>query len=400
MKPLKTLCIILITAFITIVLTLTIEYANGRLVLKYDERTLSSQISDDATEGKLKEIKKEINSSYIGNVDESKMKDMAIVGYVAGLGDDYSMYYPKENMEDEEKDSSGEYVGIGIYVTVDKEKNTVKIYDVMDNSPAKEAGLLADDIIEKIDGKEYDANSYNDLLNAIKGKIGTKVKVLVKRGNEEKEFEVERRNINVPSLSYKKLDDNIGYIRITEFTGKTYEDFKNAYNDLQNQGMQKLVLDLRNNGGGMLEQALNIGDMFSSKDQTLLITKTKNEEKEIKSKTDREINIKVSVLVNKSSASASEVLTGIIKENDSENAKIVGEKTFGKGVIQTEYKLSDGSGFKLTTAEYFTPSHKEINKIGIEPDENVKLEQEKIPEVSEISKDNDTQLKKAVEILN
>ena len=280
-------------------------------------------------------------------------------------------------------------------MTKDSEKNQIVVYGVTPNSPAEEAGIKVNDIIIKVDGNDCTGDDFETIPNKILGQEGTKVSVTVLRDGKELTFDMKRRKIVNQTITSELLDDNIGYIYLSSFEDNTYEQFKSAYDDLISKGAKSLIVDLRNNGGGIVKEATDIGDLFTDKGKVLLIESDK-EKKEIKtySKQDKTINMNVVLLVNEYSASASEILAGILKD-DVENATIVGTKTYGKGVIQSLYTLSDGSGLKLTTDEYFTPNHNEINKIGITPDEIV----EGYKFSGKLDKENDTQLKKAIELL-
>ena len=349
----------------------------------------------DATNSKLKVIKDKINSEYVGNVDENTLQEYAIKGYVAGLNDIYSEYFTKDEMTDFSNETIGTYVGIGVTMTKDSEKNQIVVYGVTSNSPAEEAGIKVNDVIIKVDGNDCTGDDFETIPNKILGQEGTKVSVTVLREGKELTFDMKRRKIVNQTITSELLDDNIGYIYLSSFEDNTYEQFKSAYDDLISKGAKSLILDLRNNGGGIVKEATDIGDLFTDKGKVLLIESDKDK-KEIKtySKQDKTINMNVVLLVNEYSASASEILAGILKD-DVENATIVGTKTYGKGVIQSLYTLSDGSGLKLTTDEYFTPNHNEINKIGITPDEIV----EGYKFSGKLDKENDTQLKKAIELL-
>ena len=229
---------------------------------------------------------------------------------------------------------------------------------------------------------------------------GTTVKVKVLRGEEEIVFDIERKTIQLYKLEYEMIENNIGYIDFDSFTGTCDEEFIEAINDLNSQGMKSLIIDLRDNTGGYVDSALNIADLFIEKGKTLLITEDKdgNEEKEVAAK-DKTVDVPVIILVNEYSASASEILTGCLK--DYNVATVVGTNTYGKGVIQSLVPnvLGEqiGGALKVTIAEYYTPNKNKINKIGIEPDEVVELE---LGDDETLTKDNDNQLKKAIEILN
>ena len=247
-----------------------------------------------------------------------------------------------------------------------------------------------------VDGKEVNGDNYSDITTKIKGKEGTKVKLKVQRGEEEKEFEITRKKVEIINVSSQMLDKGIGYIYISSFDGtKLNEQFEKEYNSLKDQGATTLIVDVRNNGGGIVDEALEIADLFTEKDTTLLIEKNKDGNEDVtKAKKDKTINMKTVLLVNQKSASASEILAGIFKDKV-DNATLVGTTTFGKGVIQILYQLPDGSGLKITSREYYTPNHREIDGKGIEPDVKVSDYEYK----GKIDLKNDTQLQKAIEIL-
>ena len=390
----RTILTIVITAIITFSITYICIYAKKGGSNLQSGSGITSMYSD-ATNSKLKVIKDKINSEYVGNVDENTLQEYAIKGYVAGLNDIYSEYFTKDEMTDFSNETIGTYVGIGVTMTKDSEKNQIVVYGVTPNSPAEEAGIKVNDVIIKVDGNDCTGDDFETIPNKILGQEGTKVSVTVLRDGKELTFDMKRRKIVNQTITSELLDDNIGYIYLSSFEDNSYEQFKSAYDDLISKGAKSLIVDLRNNGGGIVKEATDIGDLFTDKGKVLLIESDKDK-KEIKtySKQDKTINMNVVLLVNEYSASASEILAGILKD-DVENATIVGTKTYGKGVIQSLYTLSDGSGLKLTTDEYFTPNHNEINKIGITPDEIV----EGYKFSGKLDKENDTQLKKAIELL-
>ncbi len=390
----RTILTIIITAIITFSITYICIYAK-KGGSNFQSGSANTSMYSDATNSKLKVIKDKINSEYVGNVDENTLQEYAIKGYVAGLNDIYSEYFTKDEMTDFSNETIGTYVGIGVTMTKDSEKNQIVVYGVTPNSPAEEAGIKVNDVIIKVDGNDCTGDDFETIPNKILGQEGTKVSVTVLRDGKELTFDMKRRKIVNQTITSELLDDNIGYIYLSSFEDNSYEQFKSAYDDLISKGAKSLIVDLRNNGGGIVKEATDIGDLFTDKGKVLLIESDKDK-KEIKtySKQDKTINMNVVLLVNEYSASASEILAGILKD-DVENATIVGTKTYGKGVIQSLYTLSDGSGLKLTTDEYFTPNHNEINKIGITPDEIV----EGYKFSGKLDKENDTQLKKAIELL-
>lgn len=391
----KYIITVVLTFLITFIVTAVgvYKYAIGTTNY-YIKSSKSSEASLDQTLGNFKKI---LEEKYVGEIDEEKLKEGAIKGYIEGLGDPYTEYYTKEEMKSLTEDLEGEYVGIGIYTTYDTERNVILVLSTIDGSPAKESGLNSGDIITKIDDVEYKGENLEEAVKKMKGEEGTKVKITILRNNEEKEFEIIRKSIKISHVSSKIMEDDIGYINISSFEGGCYEEFYNNYKELKAKNAKSLIIDLRFNGGGLVNEALNIAELMVPKGKTLLITKdNKNTEKITESKTDKIIDMQVVVLVNNYSASASEILTGILKENV--NAKIIGTKTYGKGVMQTVYPLTDGSGLKITTDEYYTPNHNKINKIGIEPTIEVKLPEE-LKTVTNLKFEEDLQLQKAIEEL-
>lgn len=339
-------------------------------------------------------IRTMLEDEYIGEIDDKKMLETAIKGYVAGVGDEYTEYYTPDEMQEEYETAMGNYVGIGIYMIVNYEEGYIDVVDVMKNSPALEAGLKKEDRILKVDGEEITSENVEELANAIKGEEGTKVKLEVKREKEILEIEIERKRIEVSHINSEMLEDNIGYIQVLDFDGGTSEEFRENYEKLKEKGATSLIIDIRSNGGGVVDESINMLEMICEKDSILLIETDKNGKEEIiKSQENPIINIPIVVLVNEYSASASEIFAGALKDNN--KAIIIGTKTYGKGVIQTLIRLSDGSGLKMTTEEYCTPSRNKINKVGIEPNIVVELPED----IEELTKENDTQLKKAIEEL-
>ncbi len=392
----KTIMIIVLTAFITFIITALVGY---NYVTKGDGAKLlvRETSSNQDLIVQLEKYKSIIDEFYLGEVNEEDLKEGAIKGYIEGLGDPYTEYISKEEMKEYMEDTLGNYVGIGIYMLLDEENGKIKVLAPMKGSPAETVGIKSGDIIETVDGEEYTKDEMSEVANKIKGKEGTTVKIGIKRGEENLEFEVTRQNIKVNPVEGKILENNIGYIQFASFDETTYEDFKAKYEELKNQGITSLIIDLRNNGGGLVDQATDIADLFVEKDTPLLyeVDKDGNEEV-IKAENDVTINIPTIILTNENTASASEILAGALK--DLGKAKIVGTKTYGKGIIQQIIPLSDGSGIKITTEEYQTPNRNKIHEVGIEPDEIVELP-ETVTNVLEILEDQDTQLQKAIELL-
>ena len=389
----KTIMTIIATAIITSIVTIVWIY--GSAELSSTESAIGSAAKSSSLSAKLSVIRNRIDQEYIGEIDENDLIEGAIKGYVSGLNDEYTEYLTVDEMSSFTEDIEGEFVGIGVYITKDTENNTILVYGTIPDSPAQVAGLKTGDIITSVDGVECNGDDYDTITNNIKGVEGTKVTIGILRDGEELSFEIERKTVEVKHVTSQKLENNIGYIYISSFEGDVSSQFEEAYNDLANQGITSLIIDIRNNGGGIVDESLDIAEMMTDKGQTLLIESDKNGEEEvIKAEEDKTITMPIVLLVNEYSASASEILAGILKENV-ENATLIGNTTYGKGVIQTLYPLTDGSGIKITTNEYFTPNHNTINKIGVEPD--IKVDDYLF--LGTLDLDNDTQIKRAMEEL-
>ena len=391
----KIITTITITAFITSIISfafaLKLFNSNENYYIKNSK---TNQSTIDTVFSNFKTI---LEKKYIGEIDEKKMKESAIKGYISGLEDPYTEYLTKEEMQDFNEDTQGEYVGIGVYTTNDTMQNAIVILRTIGDSPASRAGLLTGDIITKVNDVEYPGEKLSEAVKEMKGTPGTNVKITILRNNQELEFDIVREKIKISHVSSEVIENDIGYIKISSFEGGCANEFIEKYNEIKNKNISSLIIDLRFNGGGIVDEALKIADLMVPKDEILLITNDKENSEEItKAKREEEIKMPIVVLVNEYSASASEILAGILKEDI--NAKLIGIKTYGKGVIQTVYTLADGSGLKITTNEYFTPKHNKINKIGIEPTIEVELP-EKYKYTTNIPKEEDTQLKKAIEEL-
>lgn len=391
----KTIMTIIATAIITFVITTICIYSREGNPETSTESSIAQAMKSSDLQTKLSAIRDKIDKEYIGDIDENALVEGAIEGYVSGLNDEYSEYLTVDEMSQFTQDAEGEYVGIGVYITKDTKNNEIVVYGTMANSPAKEAGLQPGDIITSIDGEECNGDDYDNITDKIKGKEGTTVVIGILRDNQEQTLEIERRHIEVEYVTSQVLENNIGYIYISSFEGNVASQFEKAYDDLANQNISSLIIDVRNNGGGIVDECLEIAELMTDKGQTLLIEADKNGDEEvIKSTKNKKIDLPIVLLVNEYSASASEILAGILKDNV-ENATLVGNTTYGKGVIQTLYPLYDNSGIKITTDEYFTPNHNEINKIGIEPD--IKVDDYTFN--GNLDLENDTQLQKAIEVL-
>lgn len=390
----KVVMLVILTVLITAIITTVAVYnALSNTNVKY----ITTSGDNSKISKTLQYYKSFIQEKYFGEMDEDKMLESAIKGYVEGLGDEYSEYITKEEMEDYMADATGKYVGIGVYISNNTKTNQIVVLAPMEGSPAEKAGIKSGDVISKVDGIEYKGEELSEASSKMKGEEGTKVKIEIIRDEQKIELEVERKTIKVNHVEGKVLDNNIGYIQISTFDDGCYEEFKEKYNELSSKNIKSLIIDLRNNGGGIVDESINIADMMVDKDKTLLITAAKGgKEETTKSKTQKVIDMPIVFLVNEHTASASEILTVAVKEN-LENVKVVGTKTYGKGVIQSIFTLSDGSGIKLTTNEYYTPNHNTINKVGITPDYEIEFPSGE--SIYSIDEEKDPQLQKAIELL-
>ena len=368
-KIYKVIMLVILTAFITFMITSLSMYTYFKQnpTLQFVE----GEKSDIDTY--LSKIKKAIDKNFLwqDKIDEEKLKDGAIKGYVEGLGDKYTEYISKDEMKKFTENINGSFMGIGIYMIADESSGKIIVHHPISDSPAYKAGIKAGDVIVSVDGVEYGYDELNTIADHIKGEVGTKVKLVIERDGKNIDFEIERAKIETNPITSKMFEKDIGYLNLPSFDKDVSKKLKEKIDDLTAKGAKSLILDLRNNGGGMVDECEEITDLFLDKDKTIMTTKDKkgNVQKSV-TKNKKLYEIPLVILVNENTASASEILTGALKDNN--RTKVIGTKTYGKGVIQSVFNLSDGSGLKITTAEYFTPNGIEINKKGITPDIEVK----------------------------
>ena len=399
----KIVMLVILTATITFMITTMVIYNKFSDVYSNKSSTSSINAENSSTETALvktlETFKMMLKQKYIGEIDEEKMIDGAIKGYVEGLGDPYTTYLTKEEMQEFIEETNSEYVGIGVYLTNSKTDNTILVVGIMNAAPALEAGIQAGDVIEKVNDVAYTGDQLDDAIKILKGEEGTDVKVTVLRDGKEIDLTVTRRKITVEHVDSQMLENNIAYIQVDSFDSGVAEDFKKQITELKNGGAKGIIIDLRSNGGGIVDEAIGIADLFLKENETILITKGKDEKEETTVSKNKPIiqDIPLVVLVNEGTASASEILAGALKDKYP-NTTVVGKTTYGKGVIQTLYNLTDGSGLKITTEEYFTPNHNKINKEGIKPDVEVNLTKD-ANGYYETKIDKDAQILKAKEIL-
>ena len=356
---------------VTAMLTSTLQIAIGNKVV----------IPRDLYES-YKKYNKLIGLDHIVEVDfykevsDDDLVQGSIKGMFSGLGDIYSQYYTKEEFESLKEQTSGSFVGIGVYISPTSDDDYITIIAPIEGSPAEKGGIKAGDKIIKVDDQNVYANDSDKAISMIKGKAGTEVKLTLKRGEEELDLKIKREEIISKSVDSKVLEDGIGYIKITSFNENTYKEFTEALSNLKKQNIKGLALDLRNNPGGLLDICSEIADDLIG-EGTIVYTKDNKGDKEYIKSDSNKLGLPIAVLVNEGSASASEILTAAIVDNNEGIA--IGTTTFGKGLVQSVRELKDGTGYKLTTAQYFTPNDNYIHGKGIEPkiiekDENKQLD--------------------------
>ncbi len=399
----KTIAWVFVFVIISIILTSSITYwvAVGSKYNNLYQATsdidstetveASETISDISTI--LNSFAEVIDENYIGDINKETLIDSTIKGFVSGIGDEYSEYMTAAEWEDYQSSALGNYCGVGIYMSTDENGNIV-VVSTIKGTPAEEVGVQSEDIITAIDGVSTENMTTTDASNAVKGEEGTDVTITIYRDGEYIDYTMTRSSIKVYHVESEMLDNEIGYISLLTFDEGCSEEFETHMDDLINQGATKIIFDLRYNTGGLVDEALNIVDLFVDNGVTTLIEMdSKGNETVTKSETDKKYDVEMVVLINEYTASSSEIVTGALVDNGV--AETVGTVTYGKGVIQNVYSLSDGSVLKLTTAEYYTPNKNKINKVGITPDYEVELDTTDAEDGTVV----DTQLEKAKEIL-
>lgn len=360
--------------------------------------TVSSLVSytssDLSYEDKIEIIEAYIEEYYIGEVDEEALEAGILSGMLSGLDDDYAAYYTAQEMEDLLEDNSGEYAGIGISITM-SDDGYPTVYKVFDGTPAAEAGIQVNDIIIEAAGVT-DFESLDDVVAVVRGEAGTTVDITILRGDEEIELTVERQNIEVETVTWEMLDGSIGYIYISEFDTVTEDQFKEAVDELVADGAVGIIFDLRDNPGGQLDTVVAMADYILPEGTIVTVEDASGDVDEYTSDDENQLDLPMVCIINGNSASASEVFVGALK--DYGVATVVGETSFGKGIVQSLWQLSDGSGIKFTTAVYYTPSGFSLHGVGITPDVEVSLPDDAYDD-GVLDDDEDTQLQAAIEVL-
>lgn len=392
--------LILLTNLITFSLSNNISLqANSKVTISKSEyKDLVSTANDFS---KIKLVESFIQDNYLKEVDKETLREGQLKGLVASLEDPYSQYLTAQEYEDLNQQTSGEYGGIGVIVTPG-EDNFITVVSPIKGTPGEKAGLKPEDKILAVDGKEFLAENMDKAVSVMKGEPKTGVTLTVSRknkdgGNKTFDLEIIREKIRLETVMSEVIEDNIGYLNIASFDKLTYEDFMKELKLLQGKDVEGLIIDLRNNPGGLLDVTAKIADELLA-EGVIVYTETRDGEKDYYKSKKSNTDLPLVVLVNGGSASASEILAGAIKDYD--RGELIGSKTFGKGIVQRISPLptKDGSAIKLTISEYFTPNGKNIHGIGIEPDIVVELPED-IKGIGLENLKEDNQLQKALEVI-
>lgn len=343
----------------------------------------------------LLELMDLVDYGYFEEYDVQDMLDGAANGLLLGLGDPYTFYYTPEEYAELWEEDEGEYAGVGIQISTSYLTGLCTISRVFDNGPAREAGVLKGDILYKVEDLYVNSSTINDAVDIMRGTPGTTVHVVFLRGTEEIEYDLVRASITVNRIESGMLTDDIGYIYLYEFAGDCATEFQAAVKDLQAKGANGLIIDLRDNPGGWVEDAEKIGDIFLDSG-TLCYLQYNDGSREYYKTKDGKASMDLVILMNENSASSSEILAGALK--DRADATIVGVQSYGKGIVQTVVGLDGGAGMQMTIAQYYTPNGNAVHKVGITPDVEIHLPDGDIG-MYEFGDLNDVQLAKALEVM-
>lgn len=318
---------------------------------------------------KIFEVRNTLYKYYDGAISDDALLEGALKGMTASLNDPYTVFMNKKEFDALNSETEGKYSGIGIQVT--SSDNKIKIDKVFKGTPSEKVGLKAKDIIEKVNGTAVNGNELDKAVAMMKGKEGTEITLTIFRENKGSfDVKVKREKVNMQTVTGDMVSSSVGYIQVSMFDENTAKNFKNELDTLESRGMKSVIIDLRDNPGGVLDQCVDMVSNFVPKGKVVVSTNDKyNNKKEYKSKGGNFYNLPVTILTNGNTASASEIFSGAIK--DYKKGTLVGEKTFGKGVVQTMFDTGDGTALKVTISKWYTPNGDNVQKKGIKPDTNV-----------------------------
>ena len=335
---------------------------------------------------------------YYQDVDVDAMLEMAAVGLMAGIEDVYTVYYREEDMAAFNEETVGQYAGLGMQLLADSSDYSITVTRVFKGSPAEAAGVRSGDKIIYVNDVYYTAQEIDTAVSVMRGEPGETVNVTVLRGLEQIDFEIARQIIDINYVEYEILDGNIGYVMVYDFLGNAYEGFAEATSSFSEAGVAGVIIDLRNNGGGLLDACVDMADLILP-EGVVVSTKDKYDNVEEYTIDDQYVDLPMVVLVNGYTASASEILAGAIRDYDA--GVLVGTQTFGKGIVQVVLDLMDGTGVKLTVSQYFTPNGDYIHGVGLAPDVEIELNEDAVTRygINNIPRELDNQLQKAIELI-
>ena len=367
----------------------------GVSAIQYEK---DSVLSDSRHTDKIKYLEKLIDECYLEEKDEEALAEGMYAGLIAGLKDPYSRYYTAKEYQEETTVTDGAYVGIGVQLMKD-EDGKVRVMECYEGGPGEKAGIRKGDFLTAVNGMNISEYSVDEVADMIRKSDGGSVVLTIEREQSDTllDIPVTLEDVRLPSVFHEMLDKKTGYIQIAEFSGVTYEQYMEAFEDLQNQGMGRLIIDLRDNPGGLLNAVCDILEEILPEGLIVYMEDKYGNREEHTCKGEHPLDIPLAVLVNEESASASEIFAGAVQ--DYGIGTIVGVRTYGKGVVQSIHELNDGSAVKLTVSKYYTPNGNDIHKVGIQPDVEVELDPE-LRELEEYSREQDNQLQKALEVLD
>lgn len=392
-KVYKIIMLIIMTALVTFMIT-SIGMYNFYTKTPKGKQEIIQKIeipnSLEALDVKIQGINEYLDDYYIGEIDKEKMIESAVKGYVEGLQDAYTEYLTKDEYDELIVSVKGDYVGIGIYMTMDSNNNIIVLMPI-EGSPAEKEGLETGDIILSINGESCSEMDLNMASTKIKGEENTTVNLEIQRGTDILNKTIERKTVEIADSRAEVLENNIGYIELTVFDEGCAENIERYLRDFQNKGIKSVILDLRNNTGGIVSEAIELSELFVGKGNVIMRSyDKKNQETVITSSKEKMGDFELVILVNEYSASATEIVSAALQDNKA--ATIVGTKTFGKGVMQEILPIfNKTAALKITIEEFKTPNGNKINKVGITPDVEVELDS---------TSNADTQLQKAIELLS